>query len=178
VQLLSLPDSHRIPPLATQAKITVSALGLVESTAYPESMDPWVFWLAAALVLGIVEVVSGGTLIFGMVAAGALAGSATAAATDSSILPWIVFAGTSAAMLAVVRPFAKRQMRAPGEIRSGAAALVGQEAAVTAEVSGADGRVKLAGEIWSARSFDGETSFDVGERVRVLEIDGATALVA
>ena len=141
-------------------------------------MDPWTIWLIAALVLGIVEVVSGGTLVFGMVATGALAGSAAAAATDSSVLPWVVFAGTSAAMLVVVRPIAKKHMRTPGEIRSGAAALVGQEADVTAEVSAADGRVKLAGEIWSARSFDGQTSFGVGERVRVLEIDGATALVA
>jgi membrane protein implicated in regulation of membrane protease activity len=141
-------------------------------------MDPWVIWLIAALALGIVEVVSGGTLVFGMVAVGSLAGAATAAVTDSTVLPWVVFAGTSAAMLVLVRPIAKKHLRTPGEIRSGTAALVGTEAKVTEAVTPDDGRVKLSGEIWSARSFDGQTSFAVGESVRVLEIDGATALVA
>jgi membrane protein implicated in regulation of membrane protease activity len=141
-------------------------------------VDPWVIWLIAALALGIIEVVSGGTLVLGMVAVGSLAGAATAAATDSTVLPWVVFAGTSAAMLVLVRPVAKRHLRTPGEIRSGTAALVGSYASVTEEVTPNDGRVKLSGEIWSARSFDGQTSFSVGDSVQVLEIDGATALVA
>ena len=142
-------------------------------------MDPWVFWLIAALGLGIVEVVSGGTLVFGMVAVGSLAGAATAAvAPDITYLPWIVFAVTSAAMLGLVRPVARKHMRTTAQVRSGTAALVGTEAVVIEAVTPRDGRVKLSGELWSARSFDGQTSFAAGEEVRVLEIDGATALVA
>jgi membrane protein implicated in regulation of membrane protease activity len=32
--------------------------------------------------------------------------------------------------------------------------------------------------VWSARAYDGDSVFVVGQRVHVLEIDGATALVA
>jgi membrane protein implicated in regulation of membrane protease activity len=38
--------------------------------------------------------------------------------------------------------------------------------------------VKLAGETWSARSFDEDQVFEPGTRVEVLKIEGATALVA
>lgn len=141
-------------------------------------MDPWVIWLVVALALGIIEVVSGGTLVVGMVAIGSLAGAATAAATDSTVLPWVVFTGTSAAMLIFVRPVAHKHLRTPIGMRSGTAALVGSTAQVTKQVTASDGRIKLSGEIWSARSFDGETTFTEGESVQVLEIDGATALVA
>jgi len=141
-------------------------------------VDPWVYWLIAALIFGIIEVVTGGTLVAGMVGVGAIAGAVTAGFTDSTLVPWLVFAGTSAAMLLFVRPAARRHLRTPIEMRSGTAALIGAEAKVTAAVTPEDGRVELAGEIWSAKPFDGESSFAVGDRVRVLEIKGATALVA
>ena len=39
------------------------------------------------------------------------------------------------------------------------------------------GQVKLAGEIWTARSYDPSVEVEVGAPVDVLEIKGATALV-
>jgi len=140
-------------------------------------MDPWVWWLIAAIVLGIVEITTGATLIFGMLAVGSLAGAGAAALTGSDWLPWLVFAGTSAAMVAFVRPVAHRHLRQPIESRSGTAALVGADAVVTQQVDRNDGRVKLRGELWSARSFDGTTVYPVGAAVQVLSIEGATALV-
>jgi membrane protein implicated in regulation of membrane protease activity len=40
------------------------------------------------------------------------------------------------------------------------------------------GTVKLAGEVWSARSYDDDHAFEPGTRVEVMKIDGATALVS
>jgi membrane protein implicated in regulation of membrane protease activity len=54
---------------------------------------------------------------------------------------------------------------------------VGADAEVLADVDGNDGRVKLRGEVWSARSFDGMSVYPVGDSVQVLSIEGATALV-
>ena len=39
------------------------------------------------------------------------------------------------------------------------------------------GRVKLSGEIWSARAESEGESFDTGTEVHVTRIDGATAVV-
>jgi len=83
----------------------------------------------------------------------------------------------SVGLIGVVRPVATKHANQP-TLRSGIERLVGQDAEVVAEVDGRDGRVKLHGEIWSARAFDGHTVFGAGAIVQVLAIDGATALVA
>jgi membrane protein implicated in regulation of membrane protease activity len=140
-------------------------------------MDPWVWWVIAAIVLGIIEVATGVTLIALMLAAGALAAAGAAALTGSDVIPWVVFAVSSTAMIALVRPVAHRHLRTPIETRSGTAALVGAEALVTAQVDSRDGRVKLRGELWSARSYDGRSVYAEGDSVQVLAIEGATALV-
>jgi membrane protein implicated in regulation of membrane protease activity len=57
------------------------------------------------------------------------------------------------------------------------AALVGRTAEVLSEVTDSDGRVKLGGEIWSARTLPAGRTLEVGSLVRVIRIDGATAVV-
>lgn len=141
-------------------------------------MDAWVWWIVAAGVLAVADVVTGGTLILLMIAGGATAGGLASALGAPPAISVAVFALVSVALLAVVRPLARRHMRMPREARTGVAALVGTEAVVLEPVDGRDGRIKLAGEVWSARAYDGDSVFVVGQRVHVLEIDGATALVA
>jgi membrane protein implicated in regulation of membrane protease activity len=63
-------------------------------------------------------------------------------------------------------------------LRSGTAALIGSPATVIERVDSEGGRVKIGGEVWSARCFDEQSVLEAGERVEVLKIDGATALVA
>lgn len=141
-------------------------------------MDAWVWWLVAALVLGILEVAAGGSLVFLMLAAGAAAAALAAAAGGGTAVTVAVFSLVSVAMLAVVRPVARRHLRQPSAIRTGVDALIGGDALVLERVDARDGRVKLAGEIWSARSFDGSSVHEPGATVQVIQIEGATALVA
>ena len=57
------------------------------------------------------------------------------------------------------------------------AALVGRPATVLEEVTGRGGRVRIGGEVWSARAYDETQVIPAGSTVDVMEIDGATALV-
>ncbi|MDQ1679334.1 MAG: hypothetical protein QOI42_193 [Frankiaceae bacterium] len=139
-------------------------------------MDPWVWWLVLAAVCGIVEVLTL-DLIFAMFGAGALAACATALATGDWLVSSIVFAAASVAMLAVVRPVALRHLRAGPDIRTGVAALTGATALVLEQVDDQHGLVKLAGEVWTARSYDGTAVLAPGTSVDVVEIRGATAYV-
>jgi membrane protein implicated in regulation of membrane protease activity len=122
--------------------------------------------------------VTGGALVFSMLAGGAAVAALAAAFGAGPGLSFLVFAGVSLLMLLVVRPVAKRQMRIPAPVRTGVDALVGADALVVERVDGRDGRVKLGGEVWSARSYDGQSAFEEGDTVQVLRIEGATALVA
>ena len=45
-------------------------------------------------------------------------------------------------------------------------------------VDGGGGRVKIGGEVWTARAYDEDDVFEPGTRVEVLKIEGATALVS
>lgn len=140
-------------------------------------MDLAWIWLIAAGVLVGVELLTGGTIVFAMLAGGAAAAAGASALGAGPAWSTVTFGAVSAVLLFVIRPIARRHRRPrPAEL-SGVAALVGREAVVVEDVHGGDGRVKLAGEIWSARSYDGSTTFPAGSKVQVLEIDGATALV-
>ena len=48
---------------------------------------------------------------------------------------------------------------------------------VLEQVDAGAGMVKIDGELWSARAYDGTQVLAPGERVRVIEVRGATAMV-
>jgi membrane protein implicated in regulation of membrane protease activity len=142
-------------------------------------MSPWVLWLIAAVILAVGELTTTG-LFLAPFAGGALIASLLAAAGAGATIEWAVFLVVSIVLLAALRPVARAHQRSRGRIRTGTAALVGQTATVVERIANAEGVgcVKLDGEIWTARAFVDEETFEPGERVQVLEIRGATALVS
>jgi membrane protein implicated in regulation of membrane protease activity len=140
-------------------------------------MPGWAIWLIVAAALVGVEVFSL-TFLFGLLAVAALLAALMAALGLGAVIQLIVFAGVAVASLAALRPIAIAHVRTAIPARTGTAALVGQSALVLERVDANAGQVKLVGEVWSARAYDGNQAFEPGERVSVLEIQGATALVS
>ncbi len=134
-------------------------------------------WLVVAVGLAIVEVF---TVTFGfiMIAAGALAAAATAAIGGDLWVQGLVFAIVSALALVVVRPALKRRLdESSPDAQIGLAAIEGSTGVVLERVDADHGLVKIEGEMWRARSYDGTQEFEPGEQVRVIEVKGATAMV-
>ncbi|MFW0785662.1 NfeD family protein [Gordonia sp. CPCC 206044] len=134
-------------------------------------------WLAAAIVLVIAEMFVG-DLVLLMLGGGALA----AAGVDFFLEPplWVdavVFAVVSILLLATVRPVARRHLLNRPQLLTNAEALEGRKALVTARVDEHDGRVKIGGDVWSARVLTPGEVIEPGIEVTVVEIDGATAVV-
>jgi membrane protein implicated in regulation of membrane protease activity len=140
-------------------------------------MEDWVWWMIAAGVFAIGEIATLGFFL-GPIAIAAITAAIVALVGGGLAAQWIVFITVSLASLLVLRPIARRHLRTPSQLRSGTAALVGRSAVVLERVDRDGGQVKLAGEVWSARSYDDDEAFEPGARVEVLKIDGATALVA
>lgn len=138
----------------------------------------WLFWLGVALILAAIEVATV-DFVFLMFAGGAAAGAVAAAAGAPFMLQAVIAVAVSLLLLFGVRPMIKRQLL-DGEVdhHIGTSALVGREARVIQAVTDTDGRIKLAGETWSARLAEGSTPVGPGEEVRVIAIHGATAIVA
>ena len=136
----------------------------------------WAAWLGLAVVLGIVEVTTL-DLTFAMLAVGALAGAATGLFVDNLVIEALVALAVAVGMLVVVRPIALRHLRTPLAIRTGTDALTGSTGLVLEPVDAHGGRVKVRGEVWSARSFDPSVSIEAGRNVEIVQIDGATVIV-
>jgi len=139
----------------------------------------WTVWIIAAVVLAVGEML---TLSFFLApfSAGALLAALVAAVGGGLIASWAVFILTSLLLLLVVRPIARAHRRQPAQLRTGTAALVGGKGMVVERVANLEavGAIRMDnGEVWTARAFDENRTYDVGERVEVLEIRGATALI-
>lgn len=136
-------------------------------------------WIVLGVVLAVAEMFTG-TLVLIMLAAGAFAGALAAALGAPVLVQALVFAAVSALSLAALRPVI-RQFRnpsaEPGQARFGLEAIEGASGLVLEDVDADHGLVKIEGELWSARAYDVTQVIPRGERVRVVEVKGATAMV-
>jgi len=141
-------------------------------------MDVWIIWLIAAGVLGVGEMHQGAFYLAPFALGAALAAIVSLLGAGAA-LSAVVFVAASAIVFATLRPVARRHRQLPPSIRTGAAALVGRPAIVLERIANDEGVgcVRIGGEVWTARSYDDDEVFDAGERVEVVEIRGATALV-
>ena len=140
-------------------------------------MPAWLVWVIVALGLTVGEILTPGLFFLGPVAVGAVAAAVVAAVGPGWLAQLIVFVAGAAASLAVLRPIARAHLRMPHAIRTGTAALVGAPAIALDRVDAHGGRVRIGGEIWSARAYDETQVIEAGSRVEVMKIEGATALV-
>ncbi|MBA3808692.1 MAG: NfeD family protein [Solirubrobacterales bacterium] len=139
----------------------------------------WILWLVAACMLGVGEMHQGGLYLLPFALGAALAGVVSLLGV-STLLSVLMFVAVSAVVLATLRPVARRHRRMAPAIRTGAAALVGKRAMVLERIANDEGVgcVRIdGGEVWTARSYDEDEVIAAGERVEVVEIRGATALV-
>ena len=143
------------------------------------AMDAWLIWLVAAVLFGVGEVATLG-LFLAPFAGGALVAAILAGVDAGPFAQWAAFLVIAAVLLAALRPLARSHRRMPAISRTGTAALVGKSATVVERIANHDnaGLVRIDGETWSARAYDEDDVFDPGARVHVIEIRGATALVA
>jgi membrane protein implicated in regulation of membrane protease activity len=140
-------------------------------------MDAWVIWLIVAVVFGVGEIATLGFFLAPF-AGGALVAALVSGAGAGAVVSWAAFLVVSLVLLAALRPVAVRHLKQAPRLRTGTAALVGRTGTVVERVASDEGCVRIDGEIWRARPFDDDQVIEAGTRVQVLEIRGATALVA
>lgn len=140
-------------------------------------MAGWLAWSIAAVLLAIGELVTPGLFFLGPVALAAVVSAAAAAVGAAVWIQLVVFVAGSAASLGLLRPIARAHLHMPVAIRTGAAALEGAHAVVLQRVDLNGGRVRIGGEVWSARAFMEDQVIEPGAQVEVMKIEGATALV-
>ncbi|MGH3587569.1 MAG: NfeD family protein [Pseudonocardia sp.] len=139
-------------------------------------MTAAVIWLILGVVLVVAEVVSGAFVLL-MLGGGALAAGGVSLFVGGPLVGGVVFAVVSVLLLFAVRPALRRRLAKgidPAVMHH--QALLGSTGIVVNRVDAQGGRVKIGGDVWSAR-FDGPDAIEPGARVTVVSISGATAVV-
>ena len=140
-------------------------------------MPAWLLWLIASGLFAAGEMASL-DLVLLMFAGGALGGMVVALLGGATVLQMIAFIVVSGVLLVLVRPVAKKHLvdRTPLQL-DGVETLIGRTAKVTREIDSSGGRIRMGADEWTARSQQSGESFEVGSTVRILSVDGATAVV-
>lgn len=142
----------------------------------------WVLWLVIVVAAVVAELLTL-SLVFAMIAAGALIGG-----LGTWLLHWpvalqvVAAAALSALLVFAIRPLLYRAL-VHGKPRqlTNVDALAGMSARATASFVEGTGMARLAnGETWTARLVDAHERAEVGTgaRLTVVAIEGATAVVA
>ena len=135
-----------------------------------------VLWLIAGIALIAAEVLSGEFVLL-MLGGGALVAAAASLLGLGLAGSAAVFAVASVLLLVGRSPLRRQLERNVPHTPTRAEAVVGGSATVVSRVDEHGGRIRIGHDEWSARAFDGAEVIEVGQRVTVVQISGATALV-
>ena len=139
-----------------------------------------IIWLIAAGVLALAELaVMDFSLL--MLALAALVAAGVAVAEIPLWAEVLVFACSAIASIFLLRPVLRKRLRNTTSSRSfSPKELEGRHAEVVSLVGSSitnGGMVNIDGDLWSARAAHPGETFNQGDTVQVLEIDGTTAVV-
>ena len=139
-------------------------------------MSAPLIWLVCALGLGRAEALTGDMSLL-MLGGGALAAAGFSLLGLPVWLDGAVFLLVSVLLLVLVRPVLRRRLSTGSGLPEPARALEGKHALVLNRIDRHQGQVKLDGEVWTARPLNEDDSYEPGDQVTVMHIDGATAVV-
>ena len=136
-----------------------------------------IVWLAVAIVLLVVEIITLGltTIWF---AGGALVACVAAALQADFLVQMILFLVVSVVMLFFTRPVDMRYMN-KNRTKTSSESLVGEEGVVLKEINNlkASGQVQLNGIEWTARAENMEDVIEKGAIVCIKKIEGVKLIV-
>ena len=137
-------------------------------------MAMWI-WLATGGALLLVELMTA-NLLFASLAVSALAAAGAAGLGYDAVVQTVVFGVVAILSLVFIRPVALRHLKkTKPDAATNTDALIGTFAFTLTTVSETGGQIKLAGEVWTAKTEGGSIAAD--KKVFVTAIRGATAII-
>lgn len=138
----------------------------------------WQFWLIAAGVFFVCEMLTVGFLIFWL-GIGSILAMIVSLFTDNLIIQTAVFVISSGLLIFLTKPFVEKFVtKKEKKINTNVYSLIGKIGIVTEEINPllGTGQIKIGTEIWSATSND-ESIIAKDSEIEILEIKGVKAVV-
>ena len=139
-------------------------------------LPQWVIWLIVAGVFFIGEIITTGFLIFWL-GIGAILAMLISFVTDNVLIQIAVFVITSIILIVLTKPFVKKFVDKKS-VATNSYSLIGRKAIVIENIDFAEakGKVKINGEVWSAKATNDE-NIPKGTEVEITEITGVKLVV-
>lgn len=138
----------------------------------------WQFWLIAAGVFFVCEMLTVGFLIFWL-GIGSILAMIVSLFTDNLIIQTAVFVISSGLLIFLTKPFVEKFVtKKEKKINTNVYSLIGKIGIVTEEINPllGTGQIKVGTETWSATSND-ESIISKDSEIEILEIKGVKAVV-
>lgn len=140
-------------------------------------MENYLWWLILAGFFLILEIATEGFLIFWFGIGALIAMIISFIWPEAMLTQIIVFGIASAILVLCTRKFSKK-VEPKTSNTSNVYSILNKEALVTTEIDNilGKGQIKIDGDIWSAKSENGE-KISVNSKVEIVKIDGVKAVV-
>ncbi len=129
-------------------------------------------WVGVAIFAMIVEVLTPGMLVSIWFVPAALVSMVLAFLSVPMPIQGVVFIVLSLLCIFVVRPLVSRYAKKP--IATNVDAIIGEKGLVIEKIENiaGSGQIKVRGQSWSARSVDDDCTFEPGDIVMIVAVEG------
>ena len=138
----------------------------------------WHIWLIIAGVCFVIEMMTVGFLVFWFGIGALLTMLVSLIFPNNLILQTTVFVISSTFLIFLTKPLVKKLAKSEKKVATNAYSIIGKKGIVTQDINVTHGigQIKVAGEVWSAKTTDGST-IEKGTPIEVIKIDGVKAVV-
>ena len=138
----------------------------------------WSVWLIIAGVCFIIEMMTVGFFVFWFGIGALLTMIISLIFPDNLVLQATVFVISSTLLIFCTKPLVKKLSKSDKKVATNAYSIIGKKGIVVQDINPTHGvgQIKVAGEVWSAKTSDGSI-LEKGCEIEVKEIDGVKAVV-
>lgn len=138
----------------------------------------WHIWLIVAGVCFIIEMITVGFLVFWFGIGALLTMIVSLIFPDNLLLQATIFVLSSTLLIFLTKPFIEKFAKSDKKVVTNAYSIIGKKGIVLQDINPTYGigQIKVAGEVWSAKTIDGST-IEKGTQIEVQKIDGVKAIV-
>lgn len=130
----------------------------------------WIFWLIVAGVFFVIELLTTGFLVFWL-GLSALVAMILSFFTTNLVIQTAVFVILSIILMIFTRPLVNKITKSKNVVPTNVYSIIGKKGIVVDDINNIDytGKVKVAGELWSAIS---DSNLTKGTHITVSEVNG------
>lgn len=138
----------------------------------------WIFWLILAGACFIIEMITIGFFIFWFGIGALLAMITSFIAPGNIFIQALVFTVSSVGLLILTKPLVEKFTKKDKKLETNAYSIIGKKGIVVQDINPTFGvgQIKVAGEVWSAKTNDG-SKIEKGSEIEIINIDGVKAVV-